>query len=1029
MKTRFYKTLFVLSEFILMSLCCYADAPTSVTDGCGKTYPVIRVGDVLWMAENLACTKYDTESEAYKSGFTELSTGYEIYSPYYADVKNSSSDYDDKLTQAIRNKMGLVYNWAAVMGYKTESESKAQTGDYIGIRQGICPNGWHVPSRAEVSKLIQAFGDANTAGYHLKATEGWHNNGNGDNSSGFAMYPSGTHVTAKTSNAIGRNGYVSLCDAKSASEHHDLNFYWDNNKADDDGCSKKYAQSVRCIYDLKYYKLTANSADEEQGTVTGSGTYLEGESATIVAIPNTGYQFKNWSNGLEDNPAEITVTSDTTLTANFEKIKYNVKFVNYDGTLLQDTVFEYGDTPQYTGDEPLKPADNTYTYQFSGEWEPAITTATKDTTYTAQFTPTYKEYKIETRTAISNSGTVTITDSEGQEYGSSGTFHYGDVITLTATPAKETWLLKRWSTGSTENPLTYTVQDSAKIVAFILPTEIPLTITLDLNSAPSEGGETTGSGEYGTVYKQGTTEPEYVSIAIKATPNNGYKFVNWTELVDGEQTVISDQAEYIISINKNTTYSANFEKKNYIITFRDYNGKKLKQDIVKYGDTPTCPDPERESSAEYTYNFAGWNPSIKAADGNTTYFATYTATKKQYTIKFACDGNILQEEQLDYGTTPTYKGETPTREPSAQYTYTFKGWDYAISPVRGNFTYNAVFDKTVNTYLVRFENYDKTELETNTVAYGEMPNYYGENPKKESTDPAYRYVFAGWEPSPTVVTGDATYTATYIQELNIFHVDAVSDDVNKGTVAGSGDYQAGSVATLTAQPKKGYALDYWSNGEKTASISIVVNKDTTVTAYFGRQNADNTPACNNAASASKYNWLIMLDLNTLNAEGYTFTENQVRWYKVVGEMDNLSDPDYLRNDEFLKNGYYLTLDKSLTGTGTYYGLIDLVNQSDNVGCQSGIMRTEPHKYDATEKKSGCTLLKTVVEPQETLEIINLPKGVKSHIRVFDSIGNAIYETVSDGIETLQFNAASIPGTYMVTISDESTKQTLRYIVK
>lgn len=58
----------------------------------------------------------------------------------------------------------------------------------------------------------------------------------------------------------------------------------------------------------------------DNGTVSGAGTYSQGDTITITAIANEGYKFKEWSDGNTDNPRIIVVTEDVKLTAIFEKI-------------------------------------------------------------------------------------------------------------------------------------------------------------------------------------------------------------------------------------------------------------------------------------------------------------------------------------------------------------------------------------------------------------------------------------------------------------------------------------------------------------------------------------------------------------------------------------------------------------------------------------------------------------------------------------------------------------------------------------
>ena len=53
------------------------------------------------------------------------------------------------------------------------------------------------------------------------------------------------------------------------------------------------------------------------GTVTGGGTYEQGATVQISAIPNNGYHFERWSDNNTQNPRNITVNNDITLTAFF----------------------------------------------------------------------------------------------------------------------------------------------------------------------------------------------------------------------------------------------------------------------------------------------------------------------------------------------------------------------------------------------------------------------------------------------------------------------------------------------------------------------------------------------------------------------------------------------------------------------------------------------------------------------------------------------------------------------------------------
>ena len=78
-----------------------------------------------------------------------------------------------------------------------------------------------------------------------------------------------------------------------------------------------------------------------------------------------------------------------------------------------------------------------------------------------------------------------------------------------------------------------------------------------------------------------------------------------------------------------------------------------------------------------------------------------------------------------------YEGDTPTKNPDAQYTYTFKDWDQDITkPVTQNITFKAVYDRKVNSYTIKWVNDDDSVLKTETLEYGTTPEYAGETPSK-----------------------------------------------------------------------------------------------------------------------------------------------------------------------------------------------------------------------------------------------------------------------------------------------------------
>lgn len=85
-----------------------------------------------------------------------------------------------------------------------------------------------------------------------------------------------------------------------------------------------YSCMIKAIVDTKsgtFYTLTGNVTPSSAGYVEGAGEYAKGETASIFAKANTGYKFAGWEDGSMDQPREITMNSDKTVTASFVSLK------------------------------------------------------------------------------------------------------------------------------------------------------------------------------------------------------------------------------------------------------------------------------------------------------------------------------------------------------------------------------------------------------------------------------------------------------------------------------------------------------------------------------------------------------------------------------------------------------------------------------------------------------------------------------------------------------------------------------------
>ena len=317
------------------------------------------------------------------------------------------------------------------------------------------------------------------------------------------------------------------------------------------------------------------------------------------------------------------------------------------------------------------------------------------------------------------------------------------------------------------------------------------------------------------VYSYDTTSG--TSTKVFSTDN---QFYIYALLYDGSKIYLID---YNYNINARplnmTMYSitAPAVGSKYTVTWKNDDGTVLKTDQnVSFGTTPsyTGTTPTKQATAEYTYTFSGWTPTISSVTGDVTYTATYTQTKNKYTITWKnYDGSTLKTEQVEYGATPSF-GLVPTRPSDGTNTYTFTGWTPTIAAVTGDATYTAEYSSSKVSYTVTWKNYDGTVLKNDTnLNYGDTPTYTGSTPTRASTA-EYTYTFTGWTPTVSSVTKNVTYTATFSQTKRSYAVTWKNYD---GTVLktdtveyGKTPSYTGATPTRASDSKYNYSFKGWS---------------------------------------------------------------------------------------------------------------------------------------------------------------------------------------------------------------------------
>ena len=436
----------------------------------------------------------------------------------------------------------------------------------------------------------------------------------------------------------------------------------------------------------------------EQGA--SSAVYTEGQSCTVVATANSGYNFTNWKeNGtvVSTNASyTFTVTGNRTLVANFSATpppqQYTISVSanpSNGGTVSGGGTFTQGATCTLTAT-----ANTGYTFvNWTKNGNVVSTNATYSFTvnasgaYVANFT--LNSYNITASANPAAGGTVT----------GAGTYNHGTSCTLTATP-NANYNFVNWTKNGTivsSNPTyTFSVTSDGNYIANFSE-NVYYTIIVEAN--PEEGGTVTGSG----TFLQGQ------SCTVVATANSGYTFTNWKE----NGTVVSTNASYTFTVNGNRTLVAYFsatppspQQYTISVSANPSNGGSVSGGgTLTQGATCTI-----TATANTGYTFVNWTKNGNIVSTNATYSFVVNETAEYianfsintYTISASADptagGSVSGAGTFNHGATCTL-----TATPNANYT--FINWTKNGNVVSVNQSYTFTVTEE-GSYVAHFEFFD-----------------------------------------------------------------------------------------------------------------------------------------------------------------------------------------------------------------------------------------------------------------------------------------------------------------------------------
>ena len=290
------------------------------------------------------------------------------------------------------------------------------------------------------------------------------------------------------------------------------------------------------------YNITVSANPTNGGTVTGGGTYQQGQSCTVHATAATGYTFLRWTeNGTQVSTNanySFTVTGNRTLVAQFQQQTYTITATadpTTGGTVTGGGTYNYGQSCTLTA-TPVTGSYIFVNWTKNGQQVSTNQTYSFTVTESAQYVAHFElqTFDINVSANPSYAGTV-----EG-----GGTYNFWQQCTVIATP-NEGYDFLNWTENgnqvSTNPTYSFNVSLDRDLVANFALQTIEITASVD----PAEGGTATGGGTY--------NYGDEVTITVET--NEDWAFRNWTE----NGVVLTEDKTFTFTATANRNFVAHLE--------------------------------------------------------------------------------------------------------------------------------------------------------------------------------------------------------------------------------------------------------------------------------------------------------------------------------------------------------------------------------------------------------------------------------------------------------------------------------------
>ena len=330
------------------------------------------------------------------------------------------------------------------------------------------------------------------------------------------------------------------------------------------------------------YSITATANNVAYGYVDGGGIYDYNYSLELRAVENYGYHFVRWSDGVMQNPRQLTVLKNYSVEALFEPLQYSISIaVNNSNFGYIEGGYDLYDFNSEVTVEAV-PNEGYEFYQWANGSKNTLKTFVMngDMYDTAYFKP--KTFIVSAMTNDVLMGTVA----------GVGSYNYNSMVTLTAEP-RDGFEFVKWDDGNTNATRKFVIVNDTTFMAVFKPTQYTVTLTVNNENY----GEVFGAGVYNI----------NVDTVIEARCKYGYEFIEWSDgVVDMKRRIV---------VVEDTTYEARFKPIMYELSL--YSSDESMGSVAGSGSYEYGSDIEIAAVPEKGYRFDSWS------DGDTVALRTY----------------------------------------------------------------------------------------------------------------------------------------------------------------------------------------------------------------------------------------------------------------------------------------------------------------------------------------------------------------------------------------------------------------------